>query len=99
MREILLFAFANGNSRFSRHFSRKDVTAYDGSREYVKTYLDDLLVSSKSTFLDHLVRPVLIRLREAGLKINAAKSKFCALETEYLGYKLLREGISPHTKK
>jgi hypothetical protein len=25
------FAFANGNSRFSRHFSRKDVAAYDGS--------------------------------------------------------------------
>jgi len=32
--------------------------------EYVKKYLDDLLVLSKSTFLDHLekLRPVLIRL-------------------------------------
>ena len=51
--------------------------------EYLKTYLDDLLVLSKSTFLDHpeKLRPVLIGLQEAGLKINAAKSKFCALET------------------
>ena len=69
--------------------------------EYVKAYIDNLLVLSKSTFLDHLkkLRPVLIRLREAGLKINANKSKFCALETEYLGYKLSREGIVPQMKK
>ena len=69
--------------------------------EYVKTYLDDLLVISKDTFLDHLkkLRPVLIKLQEAGLKVNAAKSKFCALETEYLGYSLSREGIAPKTKK
>ena len=69
--------------------------------EYVKAYLYDLLVLSKSTFLDHLekLRPVLIKLREAGLKINAAKSKFCALATEYLGYSLSRKGIAPQTKK
>ena len=38
--------------------------------EYVRTYLDDLLILSKSTFIDHLekLRPVLIRVREAGLK-------------------------------
>ena len=61
--------------------------------EYVTSYLDDLLVLSKRTFLDHLekLRPVQIKLREAGLKINAEKSKFCALETEYLGYELSRE--------
>ena len=50
--------------------------------EYINTYLDDLLVISKSTSLGHLekLRPVLIKLREARLKISAtkAKSKFCA---------------------
>ena len=56
--------------------------------EYVKTYLDILLVISKSTLLDHLekLRLVLTKLQEARLKINANESKFCALETEYLGY-------------
>ncbi len=42
---------------------------------------------------------VFIQLRDAGLKINAAKSFFCAQETEYLGYILTRGGIKPQPKK
>ena len=33
------------------------------------------------------------------MKINADKSKFCALETKYLGYILTRDGIKPHANK
>ena len=56
--------------------------------EYVRTYLDDLLIITKASLSDHLdkLKKVLTKLREAGLKINADKSKFCAHETEYLGY-------------
>ncbi len=36
---------------------------------------------------------------DAGLKINAAKSSFCAHEIEYLGYILTREGNKPQPKK
>jgi hypothetical protein len=42
---------------------------------------------------------VLARLRDARLKVNAAKSLFCAHEIEYLGYILTREGIKPQPKK
>ncbi len=42
---------------------------------------------------------VLTRLRDAGLKVNAAKSSFCAHEIEYLSYILTREGIKPQPKK
>ena len=42
---------------------------------------------------------VLTRLCDAGLKVNAAKSLFCAHEIEYLGYILTREGIKPQSKK
>jgi hypothetical protein len=42
---------------------------------------------------------VLTRLRDAGLKVNAAMSLFCAHEIEYLGYILTREGIKPQPKK
>jgi hypothetical protein len=42
---------------------------------------------------------VLTRLFDAGLKVNAAKSLFCAHEIEYLGYILTREGIKPQPKK
>jgi hypothetical protein len=38
-------------------------------------------------------------LRDAGLKINAAKLFFCAQETEYLGCILTRGGIKPQPKK
>eukprot|EP00804_Cyclotella_cryptica_P019200 CCRYP_006116-RA/>CCRYP_006116-RA protein AED:0.37 eAED:0.06 QI:0/0/0/1/0/0/2/0/360 len=42
---------------------------------------------------------VLTTLREAGFRINAQKSSFCAIETEYLGYTLTRTGIKPQQKK
>jgi hypothetical protein len=42
---------------------------------------------------------VLTRLRDAGLKVNAAKSLFCTPDIEYLGYILTREGIRPQPKK
>jgi hypothetical protein len=42
---------------------------------------------------------LLTRLRDAGLKVNAAKSLFCAHEIEYLGCILTREGIKPQPKK
>jgi len=69
--------------------------------EYVRTYLDNLLIITKASLSDHLdkLKKVLTRLREADLKINADKSKFCAHETEYLGYILTRDGIQPQTKK
>ncbi len=50
---------------------------------------------------DHLekLEEVLRRLRDAGLKVNAAKSTFCALEIEYLGYVLTRNGIKSQSNK
>ncbi len=42
---------------------------------------------------------VLTRLRDTGLKVNAAKSSSCAHEIEYLSYILTREGIKPQSKK
>ena len=63
--------------------------------------MDDLLIIMRGTLDEHLQRmeTVLTRLRDAGLKVNAAKSSFCAHEIEYLGYILTREGIKPQPKK
>ena len=68
--------------------------------KFVKTYLDDLLCITWASLEDHLekLREVLTRLREAGLKVNAQKSKFCAKETDYLGY-VLTPNILHHNKK
>jgi hypothetical protein len=53
--------------------------------EYVRAYIDDLLVITKGSLDDNpdKLKQVFIRLRDAGLKINATKSVFCAHETEY----------------
>jgi hypothetical protein len=69
--------------------------------EYIRAYIDDLLVITRGSLEDHLekLREVLRRLRDAGLKVNAAKSYFCTHEIEYLGYILTRDGIKPQTKK
>jgi hypothetical protein len=60
-----------------------------------------LLIITRRTLDEHIQRieTVLTRLRDAGLKVNAAKSLFCAHEIEYLGYMLTREGIKPQSKK
>ncbi len=42
---------------------------------------------------------VLTKRRDARLKVNVAKSSFCAHEIDYLGYILAREGIKPQSKK
>ncbi len=69
--------------------------------EYVRAYTDDLLVITKSSHDDHLgkIEQVFNQLRDAGLKINAAKSFVCSQETEYLRYILTRDGIKPQPKK
>ncbi len=71
------------------------------SLEFIRAYLDDLLCISKSSLEDHLkkLEVVLGRLCNAGLKVNAAKLTFCALEIEYLGYVLTRDGIKPQSNK
>jgi hypothetical protein len=69
--------------------------------EYVRAYIDDLLVITKSSHDDHLdkLEQVFIRLCNAGLKVNAANLFLCAQEAEYLGYILTRGGIKPQSKK
>ena len=53
--------------------------------EFVKIYLDDLLCITRASLDDHLekLREVVTRLRDAGLEVNAQKSKFSTKETEY----------------
>jgi len=71
------------------------------AQEYVRAYIDNLLVITRGTLEDHLdkLREVLRRLRNAGLKVNNAKSFFCTHEIEYLSYKRPEEGSNPDKRK
>ena len=63
--------------------------------------MEDLLIIMRGILDKHLqkMETVLTRLHDAGLKVNAAKSSFCAHEIEYLGCILTRDGIKPQPKK
>ena len=69
--------------------------------EFVRVYIDDLLVVTKDTWEDHLqkVSKVFDRLSEVGLKVNIKKSFFGQGQVEYLGYQITRDGIKPLPKK
>ncbi len=71
------------------------------SLEYVRAYIDNLLVITRGTLEDHLdkLREILRRLRKAGLKSTPPNYFFCSHEIEYLGYILTRGGIKPQPKK
>ena len=52
--------------------------------EYVRTYLDDLICITKDSFEDHLekVGRVVLKLKEAKLRVNVKKSSFALHEIE-----------------
>jgi hypothetical protein len=68
---------------------------------FIIVYQDDILVLTSGSFDDHLrqLGNVFKQLHRNNLQVNAKKSSFCALETEYLGFILTREGIKPQQQK
>ncbi len=90
---IFLQAINNG-------FQRK-MPEHMESLEYVWAYLDDLLCISRKSRKDHLEKPeeVLRCLHDVDFEVNAENSAFCALEIEYLGYTITRDGIKPQSNK
>ncbi len=56
------------------------------SLEFIQAYMDDLLIITRRTLDEHLqkMETVLIRLRDARLKVNVAKPSFCSHEIGYL---------------
>ncbi len=73
------------------------------SLEFVRAYMDDLLIITRWTLDKHLqkMETVLTRLRDAGLKVNAAKSLFCAHEIDdtLVIYWPAEKGSNPNQKK
>ena len=69
--------------------------------EFVRTYLDDLLVLTCGTIEDHLdkLTQVFKQLNDSGLWVQIKKCKFCAPEVEYLGYHISRNSIGPQPRK
>jgi hypothetical protein len=73
--------------------------------EYVKTYLDDLLIltNRSNSFKDHLLKFQMVpaRLSTTGMRVIISNSKFFAEQIEYLasGNWITRQGIQPMCNK
>ena len=69
--------------------------------DFVKVYLDDIVVHTKGTFEEHIqqLRLVLEKLRQANLKIKLKKCHFCFLSIEYLRHIIGRDGVQVDPKK
>jgi hypothetical protein len=68
---------------------------------FVIVYKDNILVLTSGSFDDHLrqLENVFEWLHHNNLQVNAKKSNFCTLETKYLGFILMREGIKWQQKR
>ena len=66
----------------------------------VFVYLDDIIIASR-TFEEHIdtLREVFRRLRDARLRLNADKCKFCVNRLKYLGHVIDRTGIQTDPEK
>ena len=64
--------------------------------DFSRTHMVDLLCPSTDSFDKHLsqVDQILQHLRKAGHKVNSETSTACAVEIEYLGYWITRDGTS-----
>ncbi|KAH9100500.1 hypothetical protein Ae201684P_006697 [Aphanomyces euteiches] len=71
-----------------------------GDLDFVKCYLDDLLVVSNS-FSEHLehLDIVLSRFLQYGMVVNGRKTFFCAKTLDYLGFHITDDGICPMNNK
>ena len=68
-----------------------------GSIPFTNCYLDDILISSKGSFLDHknIVLKILSTLDEYNFAVKWSKCKFFQKEIEWLGVKISKSGITP----
>ena len=89
---VMPFGLKNAPATFQRLME----TVLAGlNRKVCLDYLDDIIVTGE-TFSEHLVnlRLVLLRLRDAGLRLKSRKCYFAMKEVEYLGYRVSESGIS-----
>lgn len=68
-----------------------------GDLNFVKVYLDDILIHSESEdqHLEH-IKEVMTRLYNSNVSINYEKSEFLIESVSFLGHTISRKGISPN---
>ena len=65
--------------------------------EFIRAYIDDILILDKGDWTDHIQKLELMlnKLKGKGLKCNIKMSFFEKTEIEYLGFWVTRDGVKP----
>ena len=94
---VMPFGLSNAPSTFQRLM---DNVLRNLTWKYCLVYLDDVIIFSKD-FDSHLIRleEILIRFKEANLKLKPSKCKFLMEKVNYLGFLITREGVKPDPAK
>ncbi len=66
---------------------------------HVLCYIDNLLTGQTEQEHLSILKKVLQRLKEHGIRVNRAKCKFQAKFVEYLGYRIDKQGLYPTNEK
>ena len=79
------------------NYFQREISHLFADLDFVKVYLDDILIHSYSDAIDYLNKLIIIlnRLREYGLKVKVSKCKFLQKKVLYLGYNISDQGASP----
>ena len=95
--KVLSFGLANAPALFQRLM---DLVLSGLTWEVCLVYLDDIIVFS-DTFRQHLDRLTMVfeRLKSAGLKINASKTRMFQRRVSFLGHVVSEAGIEPDPSK
>ena len=77
------------------HFSKIMYQILGDLNQFVKIYLDDITIHS-SSFKEHLqhLNIVIMRLRQANIKLNHSKCTWCSKRIKILGHIISAEGIA-----
>ena len=90
------FGLKNAPTTFQRLMDEFSI----GLEDSVQTYMDDILVYSRTPEEhERQLAKLLQRLKEYGLKVSAKKTKFFQTEVRFLGHILSREGVRPDEGK
>ncbi|KMQ85218.1 reverse ribonuclease integrase, partial [Lasius niger] len=94
---VMLFGLHSAPATFQRLL---DSVLGPALEPHVFVYLDDIIIISR-TFEEHieLLAEVFRRLREARLRLNPEKCRFCVGQLKYLGHVIDRNGIRTDPEK
>ncbi len=91
--KVLPYGLKNSGNEFQSMVSR----VLQGYEDFSRAYVDDILIYTKGTLRDHLVKVQMIldRLKEYNLKLKLSKCQWAMKEITYLGFRVNEYGIAP----